>query len=112
MPESLAASVAVDAKSPPDPNSTAQAPEANYREANASAAEDPEEPEEEEEEKNIDDDEDSRALAQRRQELKMALEDIVFPAFRKRLIPTNELLASVTEIANLKGLYRVFERSC
>ncbi|KAI5820984.1 hypothetical protein BZA77DRAFT_300472 [Pyronema omphalodes] len=34
------------------------------------------------------------------------------PAFRKRLIPTRELLGAVTEIADLKGLYRIFERSC
>jgi len=42
------------------------------------------------------------------------LETVIFRAFRKRLIPTTELLAgsTVIEIANLKGLYRIFERSC
>ncbi|KAA8904640.1 hypothetical protein FN846DRAFT_952062 [Sphaerosporella brunnea] len=50
--------------------------------------------------------------AARRKEVAVAVESVVFPAFRKRLIPTNELLGSVTEIANLKGLYRIFERSC
>jgi DNA mismatch repair protein MLH1 len=48
----------------------------------------------------------------RREELAAIVEGIFFPAFRKRLIPTNALLGSVTEIANLKGLYKIFERSC
>jgi len=48
----------------------------------------------------------------REEELAALVEGILFPAFRKRLIPTNALLGSVTEIANLKGLYRIFERSC
>ena len=40
------------------------------------------------------------------------IERTLFPAFRRRLIPTTALLGCVTEIANLKGLYRIFERSC
>jgi len=34
----------------------------------------------------------------------------MFPAFRARLVATRGLLKGVLEIANLKGLYRVFER--
>ncbi|KAI5804976.1 DNA mismatch repair protein Mlh1 [Geopyxis carbonaria] len=52
------------------------------------------------------------AMVVRRKELGSMVEGVLFPAFRKRLIPTNKLLGSVTEIANLKGLYRIFERSC
>jgi DNA mismatch repair protein MLH1 len=55
---------------------------------------------------------DPETAAERHKELAVAVESVLFPAFRKRLIPTNELLGSVTEIANLKGLYRIFERSC
>ena len=40
------------------------------------------------------------------------LETVVFPAMRRRLVPTNALTGAVTEVANLKGLYRIFERSC
>ena len=47
-------------------------------------------------------------------EFAVTLETVIFRAFRKRLIPTSSLLlgSTVTEIANLKGLYRIFERSC
>lgn len=42
------------------------------------------------------------------------LEQVLFPAFRKRLIPPRKLLNqnAIVEIANLKGLYKIFERSC
>ena len=40
------------------------------------------------------------------------VEMVLFPAFRKRLIPTRGLLANVAEVANLRSLYRIFERSC
>ena len=40
------------------------------------------------------------------------VETVLFPAFRKRLIPARGLLASVAEVANLRSLYRIFERSC
>jgi DNA mismatch repair protein MLH1 len=47
----------------------------------------------------------------RRQEINNAVEHILFPAFRARLIATKSLMkGGVVEIANLKGLYRVFER--
>jgi DNA mismatch repair protein MLH1 len=47
----------------------------------------------------------------RRQEIKKAVEHVIFPAFRARLIATKSLMkGGVVEIANLKGLYRVFER--
>lgn len=52
------------------------------------------------------------AVMVRRREISATVETVLFPAFKKRLIPTNDLLRCVTEIANLKGLYRIFERSC
>jgi DNA mismatch repair protein MLH1 len=38
------------------------------------------------------------------------LEHAVFPALRARLVATSRLLRGVVEVADLKGLYRVFER--
>ena len=52
----------------------------------------------------------SEALKQRRKELAFMLEHVLFPAMRSRLVATKGLLAGVVEVANLKGLYRVFER--
>ena len=50
-------------------------------------------------------------LQVRRKELNRAVEHILFPAFRARLVATKSLMkAGVIEVANLKGLYRVFER--
>ncbi|KUJ06957.1 DNA mismatch repair protein MutL [Mollisia scopiformis] len=50
-------------------------------------------------------------LKARREEIVKAVEHILFPAFRARLIATRPLAkGAVVEIANLKGLYRVFER--
>jgi len=46
----------------------------------------------------------------RRQEIEHALEHVLFPAIRSRLLATKGMLRGVVEIANLKGLYRVFER--
>ncbi|MCJ1362599.1 DNA mismatch repair protein [Acarospora aff. strigata] len=46
----------------------------------------------------------------RRIQLHRTLENILFPAFRARLVATKGLLKGVVEVANLKGLYRVFER--
>jgi DNA mismatch repair protein MLH1 len=47
----------------------------------------------------------------RRREINKAVEHVIFPAFRARLIATKSLMkGGVVEIANLKGLYRVFER--
>jgi len=55
---------------------------------------------------------DVAALAKRKDELNRTVETILFPAFRKRLIAPPSLLQGVTEIANLRGLYKIFERSC
>lgn len=49
-------------------------------------------------------------LAKRRKQLMWALEHVLFPAFRARLVATEGMLKGVVEVANLKGLYRVFER--
>ncbi|KXL50036.1 hypothetical protein M433DRAFT_134448 [Acidomyces richmondensis BFW] len=49
-------------------------------------------------------------LAARRTELHQAIENTLFPAFKARLVATKCLLKGVIEVANLKGLYRVFER--
>lgn len=47
----------------------------------------------------------------RRQHVRWAVEHIFFPAFKARLIATEDLAAhGVLEVASLKGLYRVFER--
>jgi DNA mismatch repair protein MLH1 len=49
-------------------------------------------------------------IAARRRHIERALENVLFPAFKSRLVGTKGMLKGVTEIANLKGLYRVFER--
>ena len=49
-------------------------------------------------------------LEGRREEMSRVLEHVLFPAFRARLVATKGLLGGVVEVANLKGLYRVFER--
>ena len=49
-------------------------------------------------------------LEERRQDMSRVLEHVLFPAFRARLVATKGLLDGVVEVANLKGLYRVFER--
>ncbi|KAE8376353.1 histidine kinase-like ATPase [Aspergillus bertholletiae] len=46
----------------------------------------------------------------RRSQIARMLEHVVFPALRSRLVATNRLLRGVVEVADLKGLYRVFER--
>ncbi|KAK6544565.1 DNA mismatch repair protein [Orbilia ellipsospora] len=53
-----------------------------------------------------------RVYEKRRAEISTALENILFPEFRKRLLPSKDMLQGVTEIANLKNLYKIFERSC
>ncbi|KAK9464301.1 histidine kinase-like ATPase [Lipomyces arxii] len=50
------------------------------------------------------------AIDARRKTLQHDVEKFIFPAVKRRLIATQELLSSVVEIANLPGLYRVFER--
>jgi DNA mismatch repair protein MLH1 len=49
-------------------------------------------------------------ITKRRAHIEKAVENVLFPAFKSRLVATKGLLQGVTEIANLKGLYRVFER--
>jgi DNA mismatch repair protein MLH1 len=49
-------------------------------------------------------------LKARRDQLSHMIEHVLFPAFRSRLVATKGLLKDVVEVADLKGLYRVFER--
>ena len=49
-------------------------------------------------------------IEKRRIEMVSVLEHVLFPAFRSRIVATNALLKGTVEVANLKGLYRVFER--
>lgn len=47
----------------------------------------------------------------RRHHVRWAVEHVLFPAFKARLVATKSLMkGGVLEVANLKGLYRVFER--
>lgn len=47
----------------------------------------------------------------RRRHVRWAVEHVFFPAFKARLVATRSLMkGGVLEVANLKGLYRVFER--
>ena len=55
-------------------------------------------------------DEARASLEARREDMSRVLEHVLFPAFRARLVATKGLLQGVMEVANLKGLYRVFER--
>lgn len=50
-------------------------------------------------------------LRARRRHVHWAVEHVFFPAFKARLVATKSLMkGGVLEVANLKGLYRVFER--
>lgn len=50
-------------------------------------------------------------IKSRRKEVRNVVEHVLFPAFRAKLVATKGLMKNgVVEIANLKGLYRVFER--
>lgn len=50
-------------------------------------------------------------LRARRKHVRWAVEHVFFPAFKARLVATKSLMkGGVLEVANLKGLYRVFER--
>ena len=49
-------------------------------------------------------------IAKRRIKVRKAVEHAIFPACKARLVATKGLLKGVVEVANLKGLYRVFER--
>ncbi|AEO66823.1 uncharacterized protein THITE_2128823 [Thermothielavioides terrestris NRRL 8126] len=47
----------------------------------------------------------------RRSHVRRAVEHVLFPAFKSRLVATKSLMpGAILEVANLKGLYRVFER--
>lgn len=54
--------------------------------------------------------EEDPGIVARRRQLARAIENTIFPAFKARLVATKGLLKGVVEVANLKGLYRVFER--
>jgi len=49
-------------------------------------------------------------IVEGRDQLSRMLEHVLFPAFKLRLVGTKGLLRAVVEVADLKGLYRVFER--
>lgn len=46
----------------------------------------------------------------RRIKIRKAIENVIFPGCKARLVATSGMLQGVMEVANLKGLYRVFER--
>ncbi|KAF1994787.1 DNA mismatch repair protein mutL [Amniculicola lignicola CBS 123094] len=54
--------------------------------------------------------EEDQEISLRRKKLKSTIEFAIFPACKARLVATKGLLKGVMEVANLKGLYRVFER--
>jgi DNA mismatch repair protein MLH1 len=49
-------------------------------------------------------------IEKRRADMVKVLEHVLFPAFRSRIVATSALLKGTVEVANLKGLYKVFER--
>ncbi|KAL5051873.1 hypothetical protein BDW71DRAFT_1695 [Aspergillus fruticulosus] len=49
-------------------------------------------------------------VTERRAQMARMLEHVIFPALRARLVATTRLLRGAVEVADLKGLYRVFER--
>ncbi|RDW62940.1 mismatch repair ATPase MLH1 [Aspergillus mulundensis] len=49
-------------------------------------------------------------VTKRRAQMARMLEHVVFPALRARLVATTRLLRGAVEVADLKGLYRTFER--
>ncbi|KAF1972188.1 DNA mismatch repair protein mutL [Bimuria novae-zelandiae CBS 107.79] len=49
-------------------------------------------------------------IAARMEKVRKTIENVIFPACKARLVATRGLLEGVMEVANLKGLYRVFER--
>lgn len=55
-------------------------------------------------------DKEDELVRNRRAQMVRMLEHVVFPALRARLVATTRLLRGVVEVADLKGLYRVFER--
>jgi DNA mismatch repair protein MLH1 len=55
-------------------------------------------------------DAEDEVITRRRNQLSYMLEHVLFPALRSRLVATGDLVRGVVEVADLKGLYRVFER--
>lgn len=55
-------------------------------------------------------DQEDEKITRRRSQITWMLEHILFPSIRSRLVATNDLVNGVVEVADLKGLYRVFER--
>lgn len=49
-------------------------------------------------------------ITRKRATLHHVLEHLLFPALKQRLVATKGMARGVIEVANLKGLYRVFER--
>ncbi|KAI9889528.1 MAG: DNA mismatch repair protein [Vezdaea aestivalis] len=49
-------------------------------------------------------------VKQRRAHVVHSLEHVIFPTLRARLVATNDMIEGFVEVADLKGLYRVFER--
>lgn len=49
-------------------------------------------------------------LERKRFRVERVVENVLFPAFRQRLVAVKGLRKAVVEVADLKGLYRVFER--
>ncbi|KAK9494378.1 histidine kinase-like ATPase [Lipomyces doorenjongii] len=56
------------------------------------------------------DSENIQPLEKRRRELMDRIEKYIFPTMRRRLLATKKLLGSVIEVADLPGLYKIFER--
>ena len=54
--------------------------------------------------------EEDEEVKSRRGQMEYMLEHVLFPAIRSRLVATKGLLKGVVEVADLKGLYKVFER--
>lgn len=54
--------------------------------------------------------EEDTMISARRAQMARMLEYAIFPALRARLVATTRMLQGVVEVADLKGLYRVFER--
>lgn len=52
----------------------------------------------------------STSLTQQRTDIRQMTEQCVFSAFKRRFLAPKSLLSTLTEIADLPGLYRIFER--
>ena len=58
----------------------------------------------------VDDTQEDVEVVKRRKQIERSVENVLFPTFKARLIATKTLRSAVVEVADLKGLYRVFER--